>query len=305
MRSLSLDQLRTLKKVVELASFTAASRQLNLSQSAVSTQIRELEERLGVRLINRIAKKAYATDAGEQVILLAQRIARDVDAIEAVGRRYRDGWLGRVSLGAGPNILAYMLPQILKRLAETQPQIEISIRTGTTRDMVQLILTNELDLALITLPVDEPRLKIERLRDDDLVAVLPATLIGAPDFVTPAFLAGYPLVLDGRSQADRMARSWLKAAGFDAKPIMELGIPDAIRNVVAAGLGVTILGPECVGSAAGATGGIIARPLKPAICRTIAIAQHRDRLADPAFVILRAALRELGALLLSPVTSRS
>lgn len=66
MRSLNLDQLRALETVVELASFTAAARRLNLSQSAISVQIRELEQRLGVRLVERLGKKAYATAAGRE-----------------------------------------------------------------------------------------------------------------------------------------------------------------------------------------------------------------------------------------------
>src|SRR5829696_7155263 len=86
MRSLSLDQLRALQTVVEVASFTGAARQLNLSQSAVSVQIRELEERCGVRLIERLGKKAYATAAGREVIEHA-RLPRGLDRTRAHCRR--------------------------------------------------------------------------------------------------------------------------------------------------------------------------------------------------------------------------
>ena len=100
MRSLNLDQLRSLETVVALASFTGAARQLNLSQSAVSVQIRELEERLGVRLVERLGKKAYATAAGREVIEHARRISAETDALETAMRRQRDGWIGRVHIGS-------------------------------------------------------------------------------------------------------------------------------------------------------------------------------------------------------------
>ena len=87
MRSLNLDQLRALEAVVALASFTGAARQLNLSQSAVSVQIRELEDRLGVRLVERLGKKAYATAAGRDVIEHARRISAETDAIATAMRR--------------------------------------------------------------------------------------------------------------------------------------------------------------------------------------------------------------------------
>jgi DNA-binding transcriptional LysR family regulator len=279
--------------VVELASFTAASRRLNLSQSAVSTQIRELEDRVGVRLIDRLGKRAHATDAGRHVIAHSRRIAVEIEAILTVGQNHRNGWLGKVRLGAGPNILAYLLPPILKQLREAQPSLEVTIRTGTTRDMVALVLANDLDLAVVTLPVDDKLLIVEKLRTDQLVAVLPASLIDVPATVTPQYLANHPLILDGRSRSDRMSRDWLRAAGQDASPIMELSTPEAIRNVVAAGLGVTILGPECVAPENQGNGGVMVRPLSPPLERTIAIVQRRDKPGDQARSIVYAALRVL------------
>ena len=101
MRSLNLDQLRALETVVALASFTGAARQLNLSQSAVSVQIRELEERCGVRLVERLGKKAYATAGRPRGDRRTRAAFRDeTDAIATAMRRFRDGWIGRVHIGA-------------------------------------------------------------------------------------------------------------------------------------------------------------------------------------------------------------
>lgn len=289
MRSLSLDQLKALEMVAELGSFTSAARRLHLSQSAVSVQIRELEQRLGVRLLERLGKKAFATAAGHDVLARARRIALEAEAIVADTRRHRDGWLGRVRIGAAANVLTYLLPLVLQHLRETQPNVEVAFRTGITRELIGLVTSNELDLAIATLPIEEPGLAITPWRRDPMVALLPQTDGAAPRYATPAFIAGRDLILDGRSQADRMVRSWLRAGGFEPKVIMEIGNFDAIRNLVAVGLGVGILPPEVV-SGTVVAGGVIARPLRPALVRTTVIAQRKDKPDDAALRVVRKAL---------------
>ena len=94
MRSLNPDHLRALTEVVAQGSFTRAAKRLNLAQPTVSLQIRELEMRLGVRLVDRMGKRAFATAAGRELIEHAQRIAHESERLLAAMRRHRDGWLG-------------------------------------------------------------------------------------------------------------------------------------------------------------------------------------------------------------------
>jgi DNA-binding transcriptional LysR family regulator len=292
MRSLNLDQLKALETVCATGSFTAAAKRLNLSQSAVSVQIRELEERFGVRLIERLGKKAFATTAGREVIERARRIADESDAIAADMRRHREGWLGRVRLGAAGNVLTYLLPPVLKSLREKHPNLEVTIRTGITRDMVGLVMRNELDLTIATLPIEERGLLETPWRKDAMLAVLPRSNGGVPRHVTPAYIAQRPLILDGRSQSDRMVRAWLRAGGIEPKVVMEIGSPEAIRNVVAVGLGVSVLVPEVVAGSVVA-GGVVVRPLSPALVRGMAIVQRKDKPDDAALGIVREALMTL------------
>jgi DNA-binding transcriptional LysR family regulator len=245
MRALNLDQLKALEAVAETGSFTAAARLLNLTQSAISVQIRELEERFGVRLIDRLGKKAFPTEAGLEMIERSRRIGEEVEGITADMRRRREGWLGRVRLGAAPNILTYLLPPILKTLRDTHPTLEISVRTGITRNLVGYVLRNELDLALVTLPVEEKGLALTPWRSDPMVAMFPESAGDVPRNVTPAFMAKWPLILDGRSQNDLMVRAWVRASGSEPKVGIELGQPEAIRNVVAVDLGASIVGRYC------------------------------------------------------------
>jgi DNA-binding transcriptional LysR family regulator len=293
MRALNLDQLKALEAVAETGSFTAAANRLNLTQSAVSVQIRELEERFGVRLIDRLGKKAFATEAGQEVIARAKRINAEVEAMADDMRRRSEGWLGRVRFGAAPNILTYLLPPVLKGLRDSHPTLEISIRSGITRNLVGYVLRNELDLALVTLPVDDKGLTLSHWRNDPMVAVFPETAKDVPAQVTPTYMAGWPLILDGRSQNDRMVRAWIRAAGAEPKVAIELGQPEAIRNVVAVGLGASVVGPEVMHQAAVVAGGAIERPLKPPLIRTTAFAQRRDKPDDDAMRIMREAIMTL------------
>ena len=98
MRSLNLDQVRTFMEVVQHGSFTAAGRELNLTQPAISQQIKELEDRIGVQLIERLGKRAFATEAGKELFERgAKLLAESADAVYAV-QRYRDRWRGPIRL---------------------------------------------------------------------------------------------------------------------------------------------------------------------------------------------------------------
>ena len=93
MRGLNLDQLRTFADVVALKSFSAAAERLGISQPAVSLQVRQLERRFGVKLIERLGKQAHATPPGRELLALSERILQECDNAELVMRRYRQGWL--------------------------------------------------------------------------------------------------------------------------------------------------------------------------------------------------------------------
>src|SRR5262245_17324303 len=131
MRGLNPDHLSTLSEVVAQGSFTRAARRLNLAQPTVSLQVRELETRLGVRLIDRLGKRAFATAAGRELIEHAGRIASEQERLLAAMRRHREGWLGQVRIGSSTTALIYHLPPLLQQLRSSQPKIELTVTTGT------------------------------------------------------------------------------------------------------------------------------------------------------------------------------
>ena len=135
MRSLSIDQLRALAGVVTCGSFTEAARQLNLTQPAVSLQIRELELRWGVRLIERFGKQALATEPGRRLLEHAQRIFAECEAVEESMRRFQEGWIGRIRIGTTLTALLYDLPPVLRELHAKHPGLEVGIANMPTRDV--------------------------------------------------------------------------------------------------------------------------------------------------------------------------
>ena len=142
MRNLNLDQLRTLIEVVDLGSFTEAAKRLHLTQPAISQQIRELENRCGLQLVERIGKRAFATPAGSELIMRGRRIMAEAEHALAAVRHHRVGTAGRVRIGAGPTALAYLLPPVLRKLREAYPDIEIIVTTGTTHSIFEALNVN-------------------------------------------------------------------------------------------------------------------------------------------------------------------
>ena len=288
MRSLNLDQLRALTEVAALGSFSAAARRLNLTQPAISLQIRELEARWGLRLIERLGKKAHATAPGRQLIEHARRIALECEAAESTMRGLRDGWLGRVHIGTTLTALMYDLPPILRRLRTDHPKIELAVTNMSTRDAVEKIVQNTIDFALVTLPIKSALLKATPLRPQVCVAILPATTRDVPDEITPQYVARQPLVLEhDRGAVHSLVMHWLSKHLPLTRQPMYVGIIEAAKQAVASGIGMSIVPDVAV---AEPNADIVVRPLRPAIPCTLGLVERRHKPSGPALEIVRTAL---------------
>jgi DNA-binding transcriptional LysR family regulator len=290
MRSLNLDQLRALTEVVACGSFSAAARRLNLTQPAVSLQIRELEARFGVQLIERLGKQAHATVPGQQLVEVAQRIFQECDAADAIMRRFRKGWLGRVRVGTMLTALTYRLPPILGRLRADHPDIELVVNNMPTQDAVANVLQNKIDLGLVALPVENKQLKVTPLCGEMLVAILPPNTRGVPDEIAPEYVARQNLLTEHtRSSAYPLVLGWLGKQQMLRDP-MPIGTVDALKTAVASKLGMALV-PEV--SVAKHKTDFIVRPLRPPLGRTLALIEHRSKPNEPALEIVRNALLDM------------
>ena len=293
MRSLNPDHLRALTEVVAQGSFTRAGKRLNLAQPTISLQIRELETRLGVQLVDRLGKRAFATAAGRELIEHAQRIHEETNRLLAAMRRHRDGWLGQVRVGSSTTALIYHLPPVLQRLRREHPNIELIVTTGTTTGVIERMLRNEIDLGIVSLPVTERQLDVVPLRGEPLVAIFAGRTRNLPARVTPQFLLQFPLLLEfARAHVRALIIDWLSAGGSEPRPAMELDNLEAVKRMVASGLGVSIVPAAAIVDSHDKSS-LIARPLKPALTRTLALVQRRDKPGDSALQHVRTALLAL------------
>ena len=293
MRSLNLDQLRALVEVVDLGSFSGAARRLNLTQPAVSLQIRELENRVATRLVDRMGKRAYATPAGRDLIDHAHGLFEAESRALAALRRHKDGRIGRVHIGAGPAALAYLLLPVLQRVRAEHPTLDLAVTTGNTAEITERMSRNTIDLGFTGLPVDQALFEATVIRDMRMVAIFPADGAELPEMVTPADLAGYPLVAtQERSNHAQLARDWLRAAGLETRPAMEIDNIGVIKRVVAVGFGAAIV-PEMAVTFGAPVDGLVQRPLDPPIALTLALIRRRNRPDDAALRIVSDAIMSL------------
>lgn len=285
---LNLDQLQTLAAVAELGSFSAAAERAGISQPAVSLQVRQLERRLGVRLIERVGRRAQPTPAGADLLRHAAAIQQQVaQALEAVAP-HRRGTVGRVRIGTGATVCIYLLPPVLRRLRARLPGLEVVVHTGNTQEMLKLVEANRLDLALVTLPAPGRSFQVSRLGDDELVAVFPAGE-SAPRRITAEFLQTRPLLLYAGGHTRLAVDQWFKRAGVSPRPVMSLDSVEAIKRLVGAGLGwgvlprMSVAGPEAPPDTA-------VQALSPRLHRSLGIVLRRDKHLHPG---LHQLVREL------------
>src|SRR4051795_476579 len=237
MRSLNLDQLRAFVEVIERGSITAAAKELNLTQPAVTHQVQELERRFDVALVERIGKKTFLTEAGEKLLEHARHLLDEDARTRLAMRRFGDGWLERVRIGTSMTVLMYLLPPLLRQLKTDHPQLEINLKAGLTTATLEGLRTNALDLGLCALPVEDPAFEVTRLFKDELVAILPSSMKRIPNKVTPGFLSQSPLILTNKNSAlCKTVTGWL-GAGTALKPVMEFDNVEVIKSVVEVGLG--------------------------------------------------------------------
>ena len=278
MRSLNLDQLRAFVEVVERGSFTAAAKELNLTQPAVTHQVQELERRFQVALVERFGKRAYLTQAGEKLIEHARSLLDEDSRTQVTMRRFGDGWLGRVRVGTSMTVLMYVLPPILRQLKTDHPQLEINLKAGLTTTTLQMLKTNALDLGLCALPIEDPAFETVPLFNDELVAILPAALGQVPKKVTPAFLSQCPLILGSENSAlRRMIADWLALAGPPPRPLMEFDNVEAMKSVVAVGLGASIVPSLSLGAGHVSAANMLVRSLSPRVSRRVGLVRLRGK----------------------------
>lgn len=295
MRGLNLDHLQAFAEVARLGSFSAAAVHLNLTQPAISQQVGQLERKLGVKLVERMGRRAMPTAAGAELLEHTARLDGAVAATLESMARFATGEVGRVRLGTGATAAIFRLPPMLRSLRRKLPELEITIATGNTADIVKAVQDNTLDVALVTLPVAGHNIEITPVLDDEFVAVTASDGVKLPVRVTPSALARLPVIMfEPGGQTRLVTDQWFFRGGVELRPKMALGSVEAIKRLVGVGLGCAVL-PKMAVQEPGDRRSLVVRPLSPRLYRKLAIVIRRDKVLQRGLRETIKALRELRA----------
>ena len=231
--------LKTFVAVVDRGSMAAAARLLNITPAAVAQQIRTLEREIGAPLIARAGRTVSVTEEGSRILQRARDLLRDVADMRSVANDSEVS--GELRLGACPTALAGMLPDILARMVEAFPQINVYIRPGYSAELYRAVETGELDAAVVLqAPYNLPKTcDWQLLREEPLVMIAPARLAGRDPH---ELLRTEPLIRYDRNQwGGRVADDYLRRAGIVPRERFELNGLNAIAVMVDRGLGVSLV----------------------------------------------------------------
>jgi LysR family cyn operon transcriptional activator len=243
---MDLHQLRVFESAIKSGGFTRAGEQLHLSQSTVSQHIKALEQELGCPLFLRVGKRVLVTEAGNVLLQYAERIFRDLKNAEMAVREMNALKRGTVRLGVGPTTLTYRLPRILRDYTRRFPQIELIVLAGTTEFLLDAIRSQLLDLAIVMSSAPQAGLKSTPLGREELVIVLNSKHpLARKKMLEPADLASLRFILyEKKTAMQTLIERYFESLGVSPSITMEVENNEAIKSLVRAGLGASIL-PLC------------------------------------------------------------
>ncbi len=240
---MDVGQLKMFTAVAEDKSFTAAAERLHVSQSAVSRQLKLLEEELGTLLFHRGKRGASLTDSGRILLAAAHRIAREIQDVASQISETHALQRGVLRIGGGMTVCLFILPKLLRKFRAQYKDVDLHVTTGSTEAILRLLRSRDIEIALLTLPLVEPDLEVRQvLKEEMVVLTAPRHPLTRKRSVDVRAMARHPLILfEKGSNTRKVVDEFFVAEGIPVNVIMETENVDIIKSMVAAGLGVTIV----------------------------------------------------------------
>lgn len=282
---MTLHQLRIFLAVAKLKSFTRASNELHLSQPDVSLHIRGLEEEVGLKLFERVAKKIYLTQAGEVLKEQANRIFAQLRETEQALAQLKGLMHGSLPIGASTTIGMYLLPQALSDFRRRFPGIKVNLKIANTEEIERLVRGMEVDVGFIggvLTPTKE--LKVEPYLEDELVLILSSQhpLVKRKKLQASHLTKETFILREPGSATRQVFEQALKKQQIEINIGMELDSTEAIKWAVAEGLGVSVVSKHAVTRETKA-GLLSTRRIHGlSLYRPLFIVYHSQRLLPPA-----------------------
>lgn len=243
MKNLTLKQLRYVDALARHGHFGRAAETCAVSQPALSMQIRDLEDSLGIPLFERGPRQVRLTTFGEDFAARARDILRSVDELGDLARTSRENLAGRLRVGVIPTVAPYLLPRIIGDLSRLYPDLDIRVRETVTPKLIEELSEGRLDAAIVALPVSEPAFTEVPLFSEDFVLVRPGEDAGKP-VPSPESLREMRLLLleEGHCFRDQ-ALSFCSMSSARPREILDGSSLSTLVQMVGAGIGLTLI-PE-------------------------------------------------------------
>src|SRR3954447_13736922 len=244
-------QLAAFVAVVERASFSHAAEQLGVTQPAVSLQIRSLEKRLGVQLLDRSGRRVEPTDAGRRLYRSALRLlAQEEQLLAELGEDAEGELSGRLEIGASTGPGGTVLPVVLLEFQHRHPQVQVALAVSDTQRIVEQVARRELELGVVGAARRHRGVVFEPFFRDEVVLAVPRGHRFADRTVSLDDLQGEPLVLMQEGAGVRQViDDELRAAGVRPRDLdvrLELGLQESARSAVLGGYGVTFISRSAI-----------------------------------------------------------
>ncbi|THH39110.1 hydrogen peroxide-inducible genes activator [Aliishimia ponticola] len=290
MIGLTLKHMRYFAALAQYGHFGRAAEACAISQPALSQQIKELEGMLGAPLVERASRQIRLTPLGTDFAERARAILLAVDEIGELARASGGPLAGRLRMGIIPTVAPYLLPQIITALSNHFPDVELELREAVTKSLIDDLLDSRLDVAVLALPISEPRLREFALFTEDFVLVRPSEDAAKP-VPNPETLAEMRLLLleEGHCFRDQ-ALAYCSMEATPARQVMEGSSLSTLVQMVGAGMGVTLIPDMALNLETRSADVSVARFQAPSPARTIGMVWRKTTpLADQ--------LMQMGAIL--------
>jgi LysR family transcriptional regulator for metE and metH len=235
---LELRHLRLVVAVAEEGSVTAASRRLHVTQSALSHQLRDAEEKIGAPLFLRLSKRMVPTSAGERLLQSARTVLGELERTHReIGNGGSDAGLIRLSTEC--YTCYHWLPALLKEFRKKYPKVEISIDAGATHDPLAALREGRLDVGVVSGEVRDNALRVENLFEDDLLVVMaPDHKLAKKKSIRPQELAGENVIIYPPRNESTFLNHVMFPAGVRPGAVLEVTLTEAILELASAGMGI-------------------------------------------------------------------
>jgi LysR family transcriptional regulator, hydrogen peroxide-inducible genes activator len=277
--AMNLRDLRYLVALADERHFGRAAQRCHVSQPTLSAQVRKLENYLGVALVERQPRHVTLTDAGNRVVERARRLLLEADAIVELTKSDRDPLAGALKLALIPTVGPYLLPHVARRLRRDLPKLKLMLYEYQTAPLLDKLRSGEIDLGIIALPVPLDGLESLPLYEEPFTVAVPTGHpLAARDRLKLEDLRGETLLLleDGHCLRDQALEVCSRVKIHEDQDYRATSL-ETLRQMVAAGHGVTLMPQLAAESGANPARGIRIKPfVKPSPTRTIGAVWRRS-----------------------------